>query len=121
VQWARVNGPAVPFSYAVQARRGQLAPAPTNTPIPEPSARTLANVLQTLHRQESSEDAGAWLFVRVVSDGTLISFDRAFDSWPSWFQVRHAHEGPSLEDLAWEMDQRTPDWRPAWASLLPSR
>ena len=119
VQWSRINGPAVPFRHAVLARQGQLTPARTNTRIPEPAARTLTNVLQTLHRDEGSEDSGAWLFARVSSDGVLVSFDRAFDSWPSWFEVRHPREGPSLEDLAWEMDQRTPAWRPTWASLLP--
>ena len=46
--------------------------------------------------------------------------DRAFDSWPAWYQVRHASQGPSLDDLAWEMGQRDPLWQPAWASLLPS-
>ena len=37
-----------------------------------------------------------------------------------WYQVRHSSQGPSLDDLAWEMSQRTSQWRPPWASLLPS-
>jgi hypothetical protein len=51
----------------------------------------------------------------------VVRFDRAFDSWPSWYQVQRASEGPSLAELAWEMAQRAPRWRPAWASLLPPR
>ena len=49
----------------------------------------------------------------------MVRLDRAFDSWPAWYAVQHAALGPTLEDLAWEMDQRAPAWRPAWASLLP--
>ena len=119
VRWARVNGPAVPFEYAVMVLRDQMTPARGNTRIPTPSARSLTNVLHTLHREESGEDSGAWLFARVRSDGVMLGFDRAFDSWPEWYQCRPGEE-PSLEDLAWEMEQRTPSWRPAWASLLPA-
>ena len=63
---------------------------------------------------------GAWLFARVTSDGIAVRLERAFDSWPAWHQVSAPGEGPSMEDLAWEMQQRSPAWRPAWASLLPS-
>jgi hypothetical protein len=99
--------------------RDRIIPAPTNTRLPAPVVRTLTNVVGSLHRDEASEESGAWLFARVTSDGVMVRFDRAFDSWPDWFQVHHASDGPSLEDLAWEMGQRTPQWRPAWASLLP--
>ena len=101
------------------AVRDQLRPAPTNTALPPLAVRTLTNVLRALQREEAAEESGAWLFVRVWSDGSMLSFDRAFDSWPEWYQVRHATQGPSLDDLAWEMAQRTPAWRPAWSSLLP--
>ena len=120
VYWSRINGPAVPFEYAVMVMRDRLSPAPTNTRLPAASQRSLTNVLGTLHREEATEESGAWLFARVTSDGVVVRFDRAFDSWPEWYQVQHASEGPSLDDLAWEMHQRDPLWRPAWASLLPS-
>jgi len=119
VHWSRVNGPAVPFEYAVMAIQDQLTPAPTNSALPETSVRSLTNVLATLHRDEATEESGAWLFARVTSDGVVVRFDRAFDSWPEWYQVHHTSQGPSLDDLAWEMCQRSPEWQPAWASLLP--
>ena len=120
VQWSRINGPGVPFEYAVMAVRDRITPAPTNTRLAAPAERTLTNVLRNLHSQEASEQSGAWLFARVTSDGVVVRLDRAFDSWPAWYQVQHASEGPSLDDLAWEMRQRDPLWQPAWASLLPS-
>ncbi len=119
VQWSRVNGPHFPFEYAVMVTRNRMTPAPTNTKIPEPSLRTLTNVLHALHSDEASEESGAWLFARVTSDGVVVRFDRAFDSWPEWYQVHHSDQGPSLDDLAWEMSQRTQEWRPTWATLLP--
>jgi hypothetical protein len=120
VHWSRVNGPGLPFDHAVMAVRDELRPAPTNTPMPTLAVRTLTNVLRALHREEAGDEGGAWLFARVWSDGTLVSFDRAFDSWPAWYQVRHVSQGPTLEDLAWEMAQRRPEWRPPWSSLLPA-
>ena len=119
MQWSRINGPGVPFEYAVMAVRDRITPAPTNTRLPAPAQRSLTNVLRNLHREEASEESGAWLFARVTSDGVVVRFDRAFDSWPAWYQVQHASQGPSLDDLAWEMGQRAPQWRPTWASLLP--
>ncbi len=119
VQWSRVNGPGVPFEYAVMMMHNRLRACPTNPPIPDSAARTLNNVLRKLHRDEAGEDSGAWLFARVTSDGVVVGFDRAYDCWPRWYQVRHVSQGPGLEDLAWEMAQRSPQWRPAWASLLP--
>jgi hypothetical protein len=121
VQWSRVNGPSVPFEYAVMIIRDRFVPAPTNTHLPAPAERSLGNVLRTLHREEASEEYGAWLFARVTSDGVVVGFDRAFDSWPEWFRLQRSSEGPSLEDLSWEMWQRDRHWRPAWASLLPRR
>ncbi len=120
VQWSRINGPAIPFEYAVMVTRGRITPAPTNSRLPGPVVRSLTNVVTSLHREEASEESGAWLFARVTSDGVVVRFDRAFDSWPAWFQVQHASDGPSLDDLGWEMAQRTERWRPTWASLLPS-
>jgi hypothetical protein len=118
VHWSRVNGPAVAFEYAVMVVRGRMIASPTNTLLPAPAQRSLSNVLTSLHRDEASEESGAWLFARVTSDGVVVRFDRAFDSWPAWYQVHHTSQGPSLEDLAWEMCQRKQRWRPAWASLL---
>lgn len=119
VYWARVNGPGVPFVHAVMLLHDRLTAATDNTRLPEPARRSLDNVLGALHREEASEDSGGWLFARVHSDGAVVGFDRAFDSWPSWFRVPHPSLGPSLEDLAWEMSQRATPWRPAWATLLP--
>ena len=120
VQWSRANGPAVAFEHAVLVRRDRFTPCPTNTPIPEPATRSLTNVLRSLRLEETGEDSGAWLFARVTSDGVVVSLERAFDSWPEWYRVSHVSQGPLLEDLAWEMTQRQPSWRPAWASLLPA-
>ncbi len=120
VQWSRINGPEVPFEHAVMAVRHGFRHCPLNSPLPEPTQHTLTNVLRTLHTEEASEESGAWLFARVVSDGVVVSFDRAFDSWPAWYPTAHVSQGPALEDLAWEMAQRQPRWRPAWASLLPT-
>ncbi len=120
VHWARVNGPGLPFTHAVMATRGRLAPAPGNTRLSASAERSLTNVLTALHHEETTEESGGWLFARVSStDGVVVRLDRAFDSWPAWYAVQHAALGPTLEDLAWEMDQRAPAWRPAWASLLP--
>ena len=119
VQWSRASGPGVPFEYAVMAVRGRIIPSPVNSHLPVPVTRSLTNVLRSLLEDEASEESGAWLFARVTSDGVVVRFDRAFDSWPPWYQVRLSSQGPSLEDLAWEMAQRTPEWRPPWASLLP--
>ncbi len=120
VQWSRASGPAVPFGHAVLAARGSLVPSPANTRLPHVAEDTLTNVLRSLHQDEASEESGGWLFARVTSDGVVVRFERAFDSWPAWYQVDHASQGPSLEDLAWEMRQRSERWRPAWASLLPA-
>lgn len=119
VQWLRANGPGVPFEYAAMVMRERLTPSPANTRLPPATERTLANVLRSLHQEEAGEDSGAWLFARVVSDGVVIRLERAFDGWPAWYRVDRASQGPTLEDLAWEMRQRERPWRPAWASLLP--
>ncbi len=121
VQWARVQGPGQPFTWSVLGLRGAMVPGAGSTRLPEAMRRSLTNVLAELHRDEAGEESGAWLFARVHSpDGVVVVFDRAFDGWPSWFAVHHPDQGPSLTDLAWEMAQRTPPWRPAWASLLPA-
>jgi len=119
VRWWRVHGPSVPFEHAVTVTRTGLTASRLNTRIPDLAVQSLSNVLQALHHEEASETSGAWVFGRVSSDGATVRLDRAFDSWPEWYQVRHASQGPSLEDLAWEMAQRTPAWQPAWAALLP--
>ncbi|MCW2867828.1 MAG: hypothetical protein JWR20_2016 [Marmoricola sp.] len=120
VHWARTNGPGTPFTWSVMWLRGEAVPGAGNTRLPDPVRRSLTNVLAELHRSEAGEESGAWLFARVHSpDGVVVAFDRAFDSWPDWYAVHHRDRGPSLADLAWEMSQRAPAWRPAWASLLP--
>lgn len=119
VQWSRASGPGVPFEYAVMVVQDRIFPSPVTSRLPPHVVSSLTNVLRTLHREEANEESGAWLFARVTSDGVVVRFDRAFDGWPPWYRVLHSTEGPSLDDLAWEMSQRRADWRPAWASLLP--
>lgn len=119
VAWARVHAPRGPFEHAVMVRRDEAVPAVTNTALPRAARSTLSNVLRDLRRKEADDEHGAWLFARVSGDGRLVRFDRAFDHWPAWWRVAHPAQGPSLDDLAWEMAQRSPAWRPGWASLLP--
>lgn len=119
VQWVRASGAGISLEYAVMSVRDRLVPSPLGPVLPDPVTRSLGNVLRTLHREETGEESGGWLFARVRSDGVVVRLDRAFDSWPAWYQVASAEDGPDLEDLAWEMSQRSPEWRPAWASLLP--
>jgi hypothetical protein len=117
VRWARIADLGFPFENAVMNERGRLVPARTNVPLPSPYDATLANLFQQLLGEETDQDSGAWLFARVSYDGAQATLDRSYDSWPTWFRSRS--EGPTLAGLAWEMAQRTPAWRPAWASLLP--
>ena len=37
VQWSRINGPGVPFEYAVMAVRDRMTPSPTNTRLAAPA------------------------------------------------------------------------------------
>jgi hypothetical protein len=120
VHWNRVAGPPSQFEYAVMVLRDEIVPASTNTEMPEPAVLSLTNVLVALHRDEARDDSGGWLFARATSDGVAVRFERAYDSWPPWYQVPDPSARPSMGDLAWEMRQRSRAWRPAWASLLPS-
>ncbi|HET6168490.1 MAG TPA: hypothetical protein VFE07_16790 [Marmoricola sp.] len=116
-RWARVAEPWPPFEYTVVIDdEGQLAPVHDEPPLVASLMRTLTNVLHELHRVEAGEESGGWLAARVRYDGSRITLDRAFDSLPSWYDGR----GPTLRALTWEMQQRSPRWRPAWASLLPT-
>lgn len=119
VAWGRVHAPRGPFEHAVVMRRDEAVPAVTNTALPRAARRALTNVLRDLHRKEAGDEHGAWLFARVSGDGRVVRFDRAFDHWPAWWRVAHPGQGPALDDLAWEMAQRSPAWRPGWATLLP--
>jgi hypothetical protein len=113
-RWARITEPTRPFQHVVLVEEGRLV-ARSDVPLPENAALSLANVLQELHRVEAGEESGAWIAARVRYDGTRIVLDRAFDHLPAWW-VGH---GPTLRVLSWEMRQRSPRWRPAWARLLP--
>jgi hypothetical protein len=117
-RWARITEPWPPFEWVVVVDdEGELAPTTGDAPLAEPSMRSLSNVLNELHRAEAGEESGAWIVARVRFDGSRITLDRAFDSLPDWY----AGTGrPTLRALAWEMQQRSPRWRPAWATLLPS-
>lgn len=113
-RWVRITEPGRPFEHVVLVDQGRLV-AVSDVPLPEGAALSLANVLQELHRVEAGEESGAWLVARVRFDGTRIVLDRAFDRLPEWY----AGAGPTLRALSWEMQQRSPRWRPAWATLLP--
>lgn len=115
-RWQRITDPRVPFVHAVLVDEGQLVAVSDHLPLTEAAAQSLANVLHELHRAEAGDDSGAWLVARVRFDGVRITLDRAFDSLPDWY----AGPGPTLHTLSWEMQQRTPHWRPAWATLLPT-
>lgn len=119
VQWSRVHRLRLPFEYAVRTERVNLIPGLGVGRLPEPATASLHNVLRRLYAEEAGEESGAWLFARVTYDGATIAFDRAFDSWPGWFETVD-DPGPGLPLLRWEMEQRSPEWRPAWASLLPA-
>ena len=114
-RWVRIAEPRVPFAHIVLVDEGELVTVNEATHLSEATTTSLTNVLHELHRSEAGEESGAWLAARVRFDGARIALDRAFDSLPSWY----AGPGPSLRALSWEMQQRTPRWRPAWASLLP--
>ncbi len=111
-RWVRITEPA-PFEYAVLTDRDLLVPAYGG--LPPAATQSLHNVLMQLHRDEAGEESGAWLVAVVRYAGGRITLQRAFDSLPAWYRGR----GPTLLSLGWEMRQRHPRWRPAWASLLP--
>jgi hypothetical protein len=114
-RWARITDPRRSFEHVVLVDEGRLLGA-TDAPLAAGAAASLANVLQELHRVEAGDESGAWITARVRFDGARISFDRAFDGLPDWY----SGPGPTLRTLAWEMQQRSPRWRPAWARILPS-
>jgi hypothetical protein len=114
-RWARVADPLRPFEQVVLVDEGRLV-GQSDVRLPEAVTLSLANVLQELHRIEAGEESGAWIAARVRFDGAQISFDRAFDGLPGWY----SGPGPTLHTLSWEMQQRSPQWRPAWARLLPT-
>jgi len=117
-RWARVAEPWPPFEHAVVVDdEGELVPTSDQAPLIETLMRSLTNVLNELHRAEAGEESGAWIVARVRFDGSRITLDRAFDSLPDWYP---GSGRPTLRALAWEMQQRSRRWRPAWATLLPS-
>lgn len=114
-RWARITEPRAPFEHVVLVDEGQLVATTDRLPLPEAAMHSLANVLQELHRAEAGDESGAWIVARVRFDGVRITLDRAFDSLPEWY----TGPSPTLRALSWEMEQRSPQWRPAWATLLP--
>ena len=109
VQWSRANGPGVPFEYDVMAVRGRI--------IPSPAELTAAHPRGPLAHQRAADPApgGGQRGVRApgCSPGSPPTASWSASTAPStagrrWYQVRHSSQGPSLDDLAWEMAQRTP-------------
>jgi hypothetical protein len=115
-RWARVTEPVAGFTHTVLVEEGQLITSDSSAWLPEAMRASLANILRELHRSEADEESGAWLAAQVVFAGGRIALLRAFDSLPGWY----AGKGPTLRALSWEMQQRAPRWRPAWATLLPN-
>jgi hypothetical protein len=113
-RWARIAEPPLPFEHVVTVEEGQLVAATDDPPLPASAVQSLTNVLHELYRAEAADDSGAWIAARVRFDGVRITLERAFDSLPWWY----AGAPPTLHALSWEMRQRSPDWRPAWATLL---
>lgn len=114
-RWARVNDPALDFVRVVLVDEGRLVTVSGTDRLPDSKVSSLYNVLLELHRAEAHEESGAWLAARVSYLGGRIQLDRAFDSLPAWYTGK----GPTMRALSWEMQQREPRWRPAWATLLP--
>lgn len=121
-QWARVNVRGVPFRHAICAvgagSSPQLVRAANKNGLAEAEMRSLDNVLSELRMIETDEHSGAWLFARVGCDGRAVELDRRYDTWPGWYVSPGA--GPTLAGLHHEMAQRSPRWRPPWATLLPA-
>lgn len=115
-RWARITEPVAPFAHTVLVDEGQLVVTSSSNWLPEAMRISLGNILRELHRAEADEESGAWLAAQVRFQQGRITLHRAFDSLPHWY----AGKGPTLRGLAWEMEQRAEQWRPAWASLLPS-
>jgi hypothetical protein len=114
-RWHRVSEPGVDFKHVVLVDQGELVASSVDPRLGETLLVSLTNVLKELHRDEAGEESGAWLAARVQVAAGRITLDRAFDSLPSWFDGK----GPTLRALPWEMQQRSLDWRPTWATLLP--
>lgn len=115
-RWARVTEPVASFTHTVLVDEGQLVVTATTAWLPDAMRTSLDNILRELHRSEADEESGAWMAAHVHYDQGRITLRRAFDSLPTWY----AGKGPTLRALSWEMQQRVPRWRPAWATLLPS-
>ncbi|HEX4189571.1 MAG TPA: hypothetical protein VHZ06_01145 [Marmoricola sp.] len=115
-RWLRVSEPGISFEHTVLVDEGELVSLDDAPWLPEAHQTSLNNVLRELHLLEAGEESGAWMAAQVRVAAGRITVARAFDSLPSWY----AGKGPTLRALAWEMQQRGPAWRPAWATLLPS-
>lgn len=114
-RWLRVSEPGTSFEYTVLVDQGALVPLGDAPWLPETLQVSLTNILRELHRSEAGEESGAWIAAQVRVAGGRITLARAFDSLPAWYTGK----GPTMRALAWEMQQRAPHWRPAWATLLP--
>jgi hypothetical protein len=114
-RWARITAPPSDFVHTVEVDEEGCLLVIEQARLPEAMLASLANVLRELHRAEADEESGAWLAAQVRYAGGRVEFSRAFDGLPAWYLGR----GPTLRALTWEMQQRTPRWRPAWATLLP--
>lgn len=114
-RWLRVSEPGISFEYTVLVDEGKLVALGDSPWLPEALQTSLTNILRELHRAEAGEESGAWIAAQVRLAAGRITLARAFDSLPPWYTGK----GPTLRALGWEMHQRSAEWRPAWATLLP--
>jgi len=114
-RWLRVSEPGISFVHTVTVDEGELVEHGDAPWLPEALQVSLTNILRELHRGEAGEESGAWIAAQVRVSAGRITLARAFDSLPPWYEGK----GPTMRALSWEMQQRSPEWRPAWATLLP--
>ncbi|MCW2755955.1 MAG: hypothetical protein JWQ32_3366 [Marmoricola sp.] len=114
-RWLRVSEPGINFEHTVLVDEGELVALGDTPWLPDALQVSLTNILRELHRGEAGEESGAWIAAQVRVAQGRITLARAFDSLPAWYTGK----GPTLRALSWEMQQRSAEWRPAWATLLP--
>jgi len=78
--------------------------------------REVATLAKRLREAEAHPEQGRWIWLRVALTAGGVRLERAYDHLPVWWAG--TPEGLWLRDLASEMEQRAPAWRPRWTDLL---
>lgn len=69
---------------------------------------------------ETHPERGRPLFLRAETTPDTLRIDTAYDSTPDWWPGEDPVPPTWLVGTLWhEMARRAPEWRPAWAELLP--